>query len=118
MTNNAQQLKKKNASFRRVWPAEQSGPRASDHKPAEGKNITANAYLGQAQFLDTRIKPKIQKIDSLPKLGRQLHVVPSNMPREPGHGASNAENCVMKIIEVQEGLQDNISVRGDLRKRS
>ncbi len=36
--------------------------------------MTTKAYLGQARFLDMRIKSKIQQIDSLSEgVGHQLH---------------------------------------------
>ena len=38
------------------------------------------------------------------------------MPRNPNHGASKVESCVMKIIEVQEGLQDDINALVELKK--
>ena len=34
--------------------------------------MTTKAYLGQARFLDMRIKSKIQQIDSLRELGEKL----------------------------------------------
>lgn len=71
--------------------------------------MTTKAYLGQARFLDMRIKSKIQQIDSLRELATSCTAVLSDMPRNPNHGASKVESCVMKIIEVQEGLQDDIN---------
>ena len=78
--------------------------------------MTTKAYLGQARFLDMRIKSKIQQIDSLRELATSCTAVLSDMPRNPNHGASKAESCVMKIIEVQEGLQDDINALVELKK--
>lgn len=78
--------------------------------------MTTKAYLGQARFLDMRIKSKIQQIDSLRELATSCTAVLSDMPRNPNHGASKVENCVMKIIEVQEGLQDDINALVELKK--
>lgn len=78
--------------------------------------MTTKAYLGQARFLDMRIKSKIQQIDSLRELATSCTAVLSDMPRNPNHGTSKVENCVMKIIEVQEGLQDDINALVELKK--
>ena len=78
--------------------------------------MTTKAYLGQARFLDMRIKSKIQQIDSLRELATSFTAVLSDMPRNPNHCASKVESCVMKIIEVQEGLQDDINALVELKK--
>ena len=78
--------------------------------------MTTKAYLGQARFLDMRIKSKIQQIDSLRELATSCTAVLSDMPRNPNHRASKVESCVMKIIEVQEGLQDDINALVELKK--
>ena len=73
-------------------------------------------YLGQARFLDMRIKSKIQQIDSLRELATSCTAVFSDMPRNPNHGSSKVERCVLKIIEVQEGLKDDINELVELKK--
>ena len=78
--------------------------------------MTTKAYLGQARFLDMRIKSKIQQIDSLRELATSCTAVLSDMPRNPNHGASKVESCVLKIIEVQEGLKDDIDALVELKK--
>ena len=55
--------------------------------------MTTKAYLGQARFLDMRIKSKIQQIDSLRELATSCTAVLSDMPRNPNHGASKVESC-------------------------
>ena len=78
--------------------------------------MTTKAYLGQARFLDMRIKSKIQQIDSLRELATSCTAVLSDMPRNPNHIASNVESCVLKIIEVQEDLKDDINALVELKK--
>ena len=78
--------------------------------------MTTKAYLGQARFLDMRIKSKIQQIDSLRELATSCTAVFSDMPRNPNHGSSKVERCVLKIIEVQEGLKDDINELVELKK--
>lgn len=63
-----------------------------------------------------RIKSKIQQIDSLRELATSCTAVLSDMPKIPNHGESKVERCVMKIIEVQEGLKDDIDSLVDLKK--
>lgn len=78
--------------------------------------MTTKAYLGQARFLDMRIKSKIQQIDSLRELATSCTAVMSDMPKSLNHGESKVERCVMKIIEVQEGLKDDIDSLVELKK--
>ena len=78
--------------------------------------MTTKTYLGQARFLDMRIKSKIQQIDSLRELATSCTAVFSDMPRNPNHGSSKVERCVLKIIEVQEGLKDDINELVELKK--
>lgn len=78
--------------------------------------MTTKAYLGQARFLDMRIKSKIQQIDSLRELATSCTAVLSDMPKSSNHGESKVERCVMKIIEVQEGLKDDIDSLVELKK--
>ena len=70
--------------------------------------MNIKAYLGQARYLDMRIKSKIQQINSLNELATSCTAVLSDMPRNPNKGRSRVEDCVMKIIEVQESLKADI----------
>ena len=78
--------------------------------------MTTKTYLGQARFLDMRIKSKIQQIDSLRELATSCTAVLSDMPKNPNLGSSKVERCVLKIIEVQEGLKDDINELVELKK--
>ena len=78
--------------------------------------MTAKAYLGQARFLDMRIKSKIQKIESLNELATSCTAALSDMPRNPNKGRSRVEDCVMKILELQESLQTDIDRLVELKK--
>ena len=70
--------------------------------------MNIKAYLGQARYLDMRIKSKIQQINSLNELATSCTAVLSDMPHNPNKGRSRVEDCVMKIIEVQESLKADI----------
>lgn len=80
--------------------------------------MTAKAYLGQARFLDMRIKSKIQQIESLNELATSCTAALSDMPRNPNKGRSRVEDCVMKILELQESLQTDIDRLVELKKKS
>lgn len=79
--------------------------------------MTAKAYLGQARFLDMRIKSKIQQIESLNELATSCTAALSDMPRNPNKGRSRVEDCVMKILELQESLQTDIDRLVELKKK-
>ena len=53
--------------------------------------MTTKAYLGQARFLDMRIKSKIQQIDSLRELGEKL---------SPPLSRSGVNHRLEKIMEL------------------
>ncbi len=78
--------------------------------------MTAKAYLGQARFLDMRIKSKVQQIESLNDLATSCTAVISDMPKNPNKGHSRVEDCVMKILELQESLQSDIERLVELKK--
>ena len=78
--------------------------------------MTAKAYLGQARFLDMRIKSKVQQIESLNDLATSCTAAISDMPRNPNKGRSRVEDCVMKIIELQDSLQTDIERLVELKK--
>ena len=78
--------------------------------------MTAKAYLGQARFLDMRIKSKVQQIESLNDLATSCTAAISDMPRNPNKGRSRVEDCVMKILELQESLQTDIERLVEMKK--
>jgi len=78
--------------------------------------MTAKAYLGQARFLNMRIKSKFQQIESLNELATSCTAVLSDMPKSPNHGASKVENCVLKIITLQDEIREDINRLVDLKR--
>ena len=72
----------------------------------------ANAIVLQA-VKDYRMTDDEQE---LKEIERSCTAVLSDMPRNPNHGASKVESCVLKIIEVQEGLKDDINALVELKK--
>ena len=78
--------------------------------------MTAKAYLGQARFLNMRIKSKFQQIESLNELATSCTAVLSDMPKSPNHGASKVENCVLKIVTLQDEIREDINRLVDLKR--
>lgn len=78
--------------------------------------MTAKEYLSQARTLNMRIKSKLQQIESLNELAASCNVVYSDMPRNPNHGGSKVERAVLKIIEVEESLKQDVEDLVDLKQ--
>ena len=73
--------------------------------------MTTKTYLGQARFLDMRIKSKIQQIDSLRELATSCTAVLSDMPRNPNHGASKVERAEDFPAACQFAMNGSITHR-------
>lgn len=78
--------------------------------------MTAKDYLLQARFLDDRINSKTQQIASLNELAAKCTTTFSDMPRNPNRGHSRVEDCVIKIIELEDSIKQDIEKLVDLKK--
>ena len=78
--------------------------------------MTAKDYLLQARFLDDRINSKTQQIASLNELAAKYTTTFSDMPRNPNRGHSRVEDCVIKIIDLEDSLKKDIEKLVDLKK--
>ena len=78
--------------------------------------MTAKDYLLQARFLDDRINSKTQQIASLNELAAKCTTTFSDMPRNPNRGHSRVEDCVIKIIDLEDSLKKDIERLVDLKK--
>ncbi len=77
--------------------------------------MNAKDYLLQARYLDERITSKTQQISSLNDLATRCTSTFSDMPRNPNHGGFKIENCVLKIIELEESIKKDIEKLVDLK---
>lgn len=77
--------------------------------------MNAKEYLLQARYLDERITSKTQQIASLNDLATRCTSTFSDMPRNPNHGGSKIEDCVIKIIELEESIKKDIEKLVDLK---
>ena len=78
--------------------------------------MNAKEYLSQARSLDQRIITKTQMIDSLNDLATRCTTTYSDMPKNPNHGGSRLEECVMKIIDLEEQITRDLEELVDLKK--
>lgn len=77
--------------------------------------MNAKEYLLQARYLDERITSKTQQIASLNDLATRCTTTFSDMPRNPNRGGSKIEDCVIKIIELEESIKKDIEKLVDLK---
>lgn len=77
--------------------------------------MNAKDYLLQARYLDERITSKTQQIASLNDLATRCTSTFSDMPRNPNRGSSRIEDCVIKIIELEESIKKDIEKLVDLK---
>ncbi|HBE8721270.1 DUF1492 domain-containing protein [Clostridioides difficile] len=77
--------------------------------------MNAKEYLLQARFLDERITSKTQQIASLNDLATRCTSTFSDMPRNPNRGGSRLEECILKIIDLEDSLKKDIEKLVDLK---
>lgn len=77
--------------------------------------MNAKDYLLQARYLDERITSKTQQIASLNDLATRCTSTFSDMPRNPNRGDSKIEDCIIKIIELEESIKNDIEKLVDLK---
>ncbi len=78
--------------------------------------MNAKDYLLQARYLDERITSKTQQIASLNDLATRCTSTFSDMPRNPNHGSSRLEDCIIKIIDLEDSLKKDIEKLVDLKR--
>lgn len=77
--------------------------------------MNAKEYLLQARYLDERITSKTQQIASLHDLATKCSTTFSDMPRNPNRGGSRLEDCILKIIDLENSLKKDIEKLVDLK---
>ena len=78
--------------------------------------MNAKEYLLQARYLDERITSKTQQIASLNDLATRCTTTFSDMPRNPNRGGSRLEDCIIKIIDLEDSLKKDIEKLVDLKR--
>ena len=78
--------------------------------------MTSKEYLSQARFLDASIRTKVEQIESLNDLATSCTAVISDMPRNPNHGGSKMADAVLKIVELQEEIKNDMMALVQLKR--
>ena len=78
--------------------------------------MTAKEYLSQARYLDARIASKREQIQSLNDLATKCTSTWSDMPRSTNCGVSRMADCVMKIIDLENQISEDMIKLIDLKR--
>ena len=78
--------------------------------------MTNKAYLSQARHLDTRIKSKLQQVDSLNELATNCSLVLTGMPRNPSASNSRMAEAITKIVDLQNEINRDIDKLVELKR--
>ena len=78
--------------------------------------MTNKGYLSQARHLDTRIKSKLQQVDSLNELATNCSMTLTGMPRNPSASNSRMAEAITKIIDLQNEINHDIDTLVDLKR--
>lgn len=78
--------------------------------------MNTKEYLSQAFRLNERINCKLEQIQSLNDLATNCSAVISDMPRNPNRGGSPMADAIIKIISLQEEINDDIDKMVDLKR--
>jgi len=77
--------------------------------------MTGKEYLLQARYLDERIHSKIQQIESLNELATSCCAVINDMPGNPNKGGAKMADAVIKIVSLQEEINQDINALVELK---
>lgn len=75
--------------------------------------MTAKEYLSQARHLDDSINTKIEILDNLNALACKCTSTISDMPKAVGGNTSRLEDTVVKIITLQNEINEEIDALVD-----
>lgn len=78
--------------------------------------MTAREYLNQAHRLDQRIDAKIEQVASLNAMATKCTATLSGMPHNPNRGTSSMEDTIVKIIDLQHDINQDIDRLVDLKR--
>ena len=78
--------------------------------------MTNKAYLSQARHLDTRIKSKLQQVDSLNELATNCSMILTGMPRNPSASNSRMAEAITKIVDLQNEINRDIDKLVELKR--
>ena len=76
--------------------------------------MTARTYLSQSLRLNQRINSKLEQIQSLRELATKCTPFLTGMPKSPNQGSSVMADAVIKIVNLEAELQQDIDRLVDL----
>jgi DNA-directed RNA polymerase specialized sigma subunit len=78
--------------------------------------MTVKEYLGQAYRLDQRINSKLEQVASLNELATKATSTLTGMPKNPNKSKSIVADTVVKIIDLQTEINNDIDRLVDLKR--
>ena len=78
--------------------------------------MTAKEYLGQAYRLDQRIDAKLEQVSNLRALATKATATISDMPRSSSPHLQHMESTILKIIDLEQEINEDIDRLVDLKK--
>lgn len=78
--------------------------------------MTARSYLSQSLRLNQRIHSKLEQIQSLRELATRCTPFLTGLPKSPNQGGSVMADTMLKIIDLEAELQQDIDRLVDLKK--
>ena len=78
--------------------------------------MDAKYYLDAAYRLDTRINSKLEAISYLNDLATKCTTTYSDMPHSPNRGSSRMEETIVKIIDLENSINEDIDKLVELKR--
>ncbi len=78
--------------------------------------IAAKKYLSQAFGLNQRIESKLGQIEELHELATKATVTYSDMPKSPNKDGSRMEDAIIKIIDLESEINQDMIQLVELKK--
>lgn len=78
--------------------------------------MKAKEYMMQARYLDQRIRSKMNEIQQLNDLATNMTAMISDMPKAPSCSTSRMEDTIVKIVDYENEVQEDINQLVMLKK--
>lgn len=78
--------------------------------------MTTKEYLNQARYIDLRINSKLETIERLNALANKATSTLSDMPHSPSRDVHKREKLIVKIIDLEHEVDDDIDKLVDLKR--
>ena len=78
--------------------------------------MTAKEYLSQAYQLDQRIDAKLEQVSNLRALATKATATISDMPRSASPNLQHMESTIVKIVDMEREINEDIDRLVDLKK--